>query len=573
MRSNKESIILSVVGLSCQMLTSCSLLHAWDRSYTLRQWEKLRLSSEAAFLSGEYAEAEHLMASAVDFASNLGSADFRLGNTLALTGDAARRNGSNSSALSFYEHAVGQLERSLVETNDPFDKRLLQEDVASVSLKIADLKTEKGDLSAAARSYLQAMNIYKQWLGNNPAQSIWEGYGHALLGLAIVETKQGNMTKATDIFHTALDSPAVEHYSGKLRQQLEQFCQAAEKSGATAASVAAIQPGNQFQELMLAAKTAIETKDFITSKQKYAEAIAAGEKVGVDKERLGSAYHGLAKSFDWLKQKDLAERNYLKELEIRESLAGQEEHIDFLLAKLARLRHAHGDDRAALAYMNRLIKLRKESVGEESTDMGEALTQLTAVYLGLGQKSEARRNALRGWTLLAQAQKLRGDTLTCMDEMSSLLLALGQFKESAAANDRITAICRRKNSKSTRCNFAVLRTIAISVQQARQLRDDPASATEVIATHGLADPESRYDLIDRLESEVELFATNEQLHAAAYLASTSLALNPPGSTNPYFLRARLRTLKALSAIETKLGNKDKASRFESEIDRLHWPNT
>lgn len=568
MRS-KASVILSVVGLSCQLLTSCSQIHAWDRSYTLRQWEKVRLSSEAAFLSGEYAEAEHLMASAVEFASNLGSADFRLGNTLALTGDAARRNGSSKNALSLYEQALGQLERSIADTNDSFEKRLLEEDVASVSLKIADLRLESNDLTTAAPAYLKAMNLYKQWLGNNPAQSICEGYGHALLGLATVETKQGNMTKATEVFQTALDSPAAEQYSGKLRQQLEQFCQAAGKAGATAASVAAVQPGNQFQDLMLAAKTAIETKDFVTSKQKYAEAIAAGEKNSVDKERLASAYHGLAKSFDWLKQKDLAEKNYLKELDIRESLAGQEEHIDFLLAKLARLRHAHDDNRAALAYMTRLIKLRKELAGEESTDMGEALTQLTAVYLGLGQKAEARRYALKGWTLLAQAQKLRGDTLTCMDEMSSLLLALGQFKESAAANDRITAICKRKNSKSTRCNFAVLRTIAITVQQARQLRDNPASATETIATLSLASPESRYDLIDRLKSEVELFASAEQFHAAAYLAGTSLALNPAGSTNPYFLRARLKTLKALSAIETKLGNKDRAARFESELDQSH----
>jgi tetratricopeptide (TPR) repeat protein len=559
----------SALLLSCQLLTSCGSGASWDRSYNLRQWEKLRITAESAFLAGDYEHAQELMQGAVDFAANIGGTDFRLGNTLSLLGDAANRNGKKKEALAYYERALSQLDASMVRENNRFDRRLLQEDIASVALKVGDLALQKGDLAAAESSYGQALNLYKQWIGSQPGQLICEGYGRSLFGLAVLDSKRGKLDRAAKTFHLALNSPATDQYSGRLRDQLEQLYQATTRSGATTASVEAVQPGDQFKELMLAAKAGIESKDFLTSRQKYAEAVAVGEKSGVDKEKLASAYHGLAKSFDWLKQKDAAEQYYLKELALRETLVGQEDHYDFILAKLARLCHSRHDEKSAFNYLSRLIKLRKSMTGQDSTDMGEALTQLTAVNLAMGQKSEALKNALKGLTLLSQTDKLRGDTLTCIDEMSSLLLALGQYKEASAANDRIIETCRRKKSRSTRCQFATLRTAAIAAQQSSLLRDSQPSVAALIAGLEFAGEESRYDLIHRLNSEAFDFVEPGQLYAAALLAQASLTLNEQGQANHFFVKAKLHSLSILSTVENKLGNKEKKARLDAEIAQLH----
>lgn len=571
MRRDSFFAILSANIISCACLSSCTGSISWDRSYNLRQWEKVRIAAESALLAGDYRRAEELLKMAVIFARNLGASDFRVGATLSLLGDAIRREGKLNDARSVYEQALSSLHKSLALSHTQLDRRLLQQDIAQVKVHLGDICFKGGDLASAERYYSEAASFYKGGQEGTSSHFLAEYSGRALLGLGMLRARQGNIKAAAQTYKAALEAAVATHYSLRLEHHLQMLYTASRQEGATAAGLEAIPAGDRFQDFILVAREAVAAKDYVTAERNYAAAVELGKKLGLDAAKMAAAYDGLARNQEWQSKLEQAAQNYRKSLEQRDKInpAGDED-TEFLLIQLSKLSHSLQDEKAAYGYLSRLLKLRRASSGENSPEVADTLARLAEANLARGDRPAARQNALRSWSLLKKSRGKESRVAATFDTLARVFLGMGKYEESRSANDQIINYCRNQTRQPVICALAQLRRAAIHVQEGKAVdgasRSNGDEADRKIA---LPDAAAWLRLFKRMNAEAPFLAAQGQIKAGKYMAEWSLKLvNSQDASNPDFRTAKIKALINLSTIERKMGNNERADQLTSEAEQL-----
>lgn len=571
MKGSKHFAPAAAAVLTLVCLAACGGVIPWDRSYNLRQWEKIRLAAESAFVDGDYALAEDLLRSAVQYAEKLGKNDFRLSTTLAQLGDALLKEGKLSDARSVYEQALARLTDNLRGSKRIVEQRLLAEDTAAVLLNLGTTCMQSGDLPSAEGYFQQAIDHHRQWQQRSGSQVLAEDFGQALAGLAVVKAKQGKTQGAAQVCKEALDSAAAAHFSPVLKERLERLYSAFGRAETPGRAAAVMQSDDRWRAYMVAGRDAKESKEYERSEEQYALAVEAAEKLGPDKVKLAEALQELAEAKSWLGKGKQSEETYRESLKLWEKLGPEgDSHVDKILSRLGNVAYGRGDYGAAYEVLSRQLAVRKSLFGSSDSAVGETLAELARTELALGKRSAAREHALAGWSILKQDQSTRGKTLVTVEALAMCLHALGEYKAAAAANDRVFRIAASKQKWNLFKTVALYRLASIYAQE-QDVSKSAGKSREAAAQANILfhDPADRVTLLGRLNQQAAYLGTDGQFRSSAALSQWTLELlGPADRAGTGFGLIRIEALKNLSNSERKLGNNKRADRLDTEITRL-----
>lgn len=559
-------LLTAVLPLS---LTACGAVMSWDRSYNLRQWEKLRIGSELAFLNGDFPRSEQLIRSALQYAEKLGSGDFRTGTTLLQLGDALMKEGKTVEARLVFTQSLECLERSLVRAGKESERRLFMSDAGKVLLSLGSICLQLGDLPAAEGYFQKAEQLYELLLENYGMERITEEIGQSLYGLAVVNLKQGRAANAEKFYRLAVDSAASEGYSAVLSRKLkalEPFL----KAVPTLPSTAIIQSDERWRNLVLAGQESFSSKSFGEAERQFQLAIEEARKLGPDNDKLAQTYRELAASQEWLMKLEDAEDSYRKALALRDKASpGGDQESDKIFSKLANFAALKKNYKQAIGLLDRQYKLRQRLYGDDSVEVGESLSDLAAVELAQGRTDEATAHALEAWTVLGDSSQTRGKAVVAYESLSQSLLQLGKYGQARQASLKLMAACGDRSKHLMRKLSAGYRLAAISAQEGKQATaaaQGTAANSAVLAVW--KEPQQLVPLTRSMNDEAKMLAAHGQLKAGAAMAEWAIQLLSRSKDTEESSVARLAVLESLCSIERSLGHDARVDQLSARIADL-----
>jgi tetratricopeptide (TPR) repeat protein len=521
MAGRSKYLALFVIASLSAVLSACSDL-SWDRSYNLRQWEKIRLTAEADFLAGEYEPAEKLLADALSYAEKLGAGNFRIAVTLSQLGDVLVADGKPEAARAEYGRALALLTKNTALAASDSDRRFFQEIMTNVLLNLGDIAFRLKNLNEAGQYYGQVVASYKQWGESAGSRVFAEDFGRAFAGMALVKASQGDKLGARQLVKEALAAPSASFYSHGLTGKLTRLTTSLDMTQGDNAVASALQSDEQFRNFVLAAKELEASKDFAGAAAQYELATKEGSRVGVDDKTMGSTYFQLGDCQGRLQQQTAAADSYRRALAYFEKMKGkleslEEESLEKLLSRLGHTCHEIGDDKDAVAYFKRQLEMRKLSYGQDSGQAGETLSYLAEAELSLGNTSDALRDARAAWTRLKNNNFKPTPVVLAKERLAIVFLALSKYDEASAANQDLLNQYEGKKAPRARRLLTAFRAAAISALAGHSHRG--LSAGEIVsdATTCLSGTKEWQKLLDSMKEEARFLSDHGQRRAGAMM--------------------------------------------------------
>jgi hypothetical protein len=557
-------------ALLAMSLTACCVVVSFDRSYNLRQWEKLRIGSEQAFLGEDLPRAEQLIRSALTYAERLGNGDFRVGTTLLQLGDVLMLEGKTGEARTVFEQSLGCMQVSIARSAKERERRQFLNEAGKVLLNLGAICLELDDLPAAEGYFQKAEKVYEELLESVGVERIAEEIGQSLYGLSLVNLKQGRTIESERFYRLAVDSSASAGYSAALARKLRAL-EPLLRQVPSVPSTVTIQSDERWRNCVLAGREAFSSKNFAEAERQYRLAVEEAGKLGPDNQKLAQAYKDLAASQEWLSKFADAEASYRKALALRDKRSpGGDEESEKILTKLANFAEMRKDYRQSADLLNRQLKIRQQIYGPDSTEVGETLTRLVEVDLARAKNSEAAGEAVKAWAILKESDQTRGKSVVAYESLSQTLFQLGKYSEARQANLKLIAACSAKKKYTLRKLAASYRLAAIAAQEGKQRS---ASAESLLASASaraaLQDPQYMLALIEKLNEDARLLAAHGQMKGAAALAEWSLRLfSDQDKDSSGMAAAKLAVLENLRSLEGSLGHNLKVDRLSAQIADL-----
>lgn len=512
-----SAILLAAIALH---LSGCSpIASSWDRSYYLRQWEKVRIAAESAFFENDFGHAEALLRSAVEYASHLGATDFRLGATLAQLGETLAQEGKLAEARATLDSALKQMGASLHSARSDIEWRLLQEDTAKVLLQLGDICLKSEDWHSAERYYTEAAQILRRFQEGSGSRVLAENLGLSLCGLGLALSKQNDITAAARAYKEALDAPAAELYSHTLVEKLSRLCKAASAPGATAANIDSIQSDERYRNLFFSGKAAAGSGDFLQAAEQFQAAAAEAEKLKLDPEQISSVFYELGRAQGHLERHADSEKSYRKALAARDLINPDgDEKTGKLLLRLATLCHNRLADKDALHYITRLHKLKEKEIA--TVDDTEILALWSEINLCLGRLAQSKQQALETWSLTKKSDMQSIKSLVPCDLVARVFLSQGMYKQAEEVHSFILNFCKDRPRQIERRLQTTFRQAALYRQQGAEAKAEGILKRGLVELNQLS-PNDRSNLAASLKFEAVLLGNNGQKKASSSLAGWS----------------------------------------------------
>lgn len=219
--NNCCSIILrsSIIFCSVFLLNSCSHV---EQEYQLQSWEGFRIAAEKALKKNQHKFALSMAQESVAAAESFGDADFRLGVSLCVLGDAQKANRRTKAAEAAYKKSIIVLENSLQKNKTNPSKtqtsaaqmqtesmnKLLIEDQSESLSHLGDLYMAQDKYIDAARCFDMATTKLQGLLEQSQANSVdmvmQQSLMNCLLGLARASAQAEKFDLALQSYQRAI---------------------------------------------------------------------------------------------------------------------------------------------------------------------------------------------------------------------------------------------------------------------------------------------------------------------------------------------------------------------------------
>ena len=502
-------IAWSVAIMACALsLSSCGQM---DRPYFLRFWEYNRLASQKERAQKHLNAAEKFARSAVNYAEQLGSNDFRLAISLDDLAQILLLKHKSRQAEHYLDRAQLVLKRA--QSTDPkgLVHDIVLQEQAYVLCSLGDLYFEKEDFEKALEAYTQSRQILSKWCAQDRVDQgnpLALDFVKACWGQAKAAQKLRDPQQARTCFRQALLIADANEFvlADEIRQSYSELLKSDPNSNAD--ELDRIGAGRRWADLVLKARQYYLDENYAEAKKNFAAAMALARRMPAGELRAALACKGMADCCRKSGELEPVVQYDLEALTILKRMSNPSYSLmDTIYAELAGYLELLNRPAQEQESLKEQLQLRKAHYATRQT---ETLADLALFYFKQKDFSQAKQYAQEGLlSMQANPASNRSSAAACF-KLSDLFFSFGDFANAEKAirgSIRITRDVLQLNDGRT--PLALIQLANILALEGKQAESEMALQEATLAVAKLSAKKQRessmavLDLVKRHQAEFD----------------------------------------------------------------------